>query len=148
MRLFMRRHALFAVLTAGCLGLAAIPRVAAAEAEHHAHFLACAKAWAACQIECDMCFAHCKALTAAGQKGHAITGQFCVDCGDCCKLAASLTGRMSPLSAEACDCCAKCCDKCATQCEKFKDDKHMAACAKSCRDCSKACRDMLAQLKT
>ena len=62
-------------------------------------------------------------------------------------LAATLTARMSPLAAEACDCCAKCCDKCAEACEKFPDDKHMVECAKSCRDCAKACREMIQHLK-
>ena len=138
-------HLMLSVMSFGML--AVVRPVAAADSDHHAHFMACAKACGSCQIECDMCFTHCKNLLAQGQKEHAVTTQLCVDCGDCCKLAASLTARMSPLSAEACDCCAKCCDKCAAECEKFKDDKHMAACAKSCRDCAKACRDMLLQLK-
>ena len=113
---------------------------------HHEMFDKCAKACADCQLQCDMCFAHCKALLAQGKKEHEKTAQLCVDCADCCKLAATLTARMSPLAAEACDCCAKCCDKCAEACEKFPDDKHMAVCAKSCRDCAKECRAMLKHL--
>ena len=114
--------------------------------EHEAHFLACAKACADCQIQCDMCFAHCHGHLAEGKTEHAASCQLCVDCADCCKLAATLTARMSPLSAEACECCVKCCDKCATECEKYKDHKHMAACATSCRDCAKACREMFKNL--
>ncbi len=115
--------------------------------DHHAHFAKCAKVCADCQLQCDMCFAHCRGLLAQGKKEHEMTTQLCVDCGDCCKLAASLSARMSPLSVEACDCCAKCCDKCAEACEKFPDDKRMAECAKSCRDCAKSCREMIQHLK-
>ena len=118
------------------------------KADHHAHFAKCAKVCADCQLQCDMCFAHCRALLAQGKKEHEITTQLCVDCGDCCKLAATLSARMSPLAGDACDCCAKCCDKCAAACEKFPDDKHMAECAKSCRDCAKACREMIQHLKS
>ena len=148
----MNRRDLFTTVGmagAGFATLAAVGPAAAQEkkGDHHAHFLACAKACADCQIQCDMCFAHCKGLLAGGKKEHEQTTQLCVDCAECCKLAATLTARMSPLSAEACECCAKCCDKCAEACEKFPDDKHMAACAKSCRDCAKACREMIQHLK-
>jgi hypothetical protein len=111
--------------------------------DHADHFMQCAKACADCQLQCDSCFAHCLGLTAGGKKDHAATTQFCVDCAECCKLAASLSARQSPLAGLACDCCAKCCDKCAEACEKFPGDKHMSDCAKSCRDCAKACREMI-----
>jgi hypothetical protein len=114
---------------------------------HQEHFLKCAKACTDCQLMCDSCFAHCSALLVAGKKEHAETMQTCVDCAECCKLAATLSARQSPFAINACECCAKCCDDCATACEKFKDDKHMADCAKSCRDCAKACRDMLKHMK-
>lgn len=147
----MNRRDLFAAVpaAAGLATLAAVGPAAAQEKkdDHHAHFTKCARACADCQLQCDMCFAHCKELLAGGKKEHEKTTQICVDCADCCKLAATLTARMSPLAAEACDCCAKCCDKCAEACEKFPDDKHMAECAKSCRDCAKACREMIQHLK-
>ncbi|QEL19880.1 hypothetical protein [Limnoglobus roseus] len=108
----------------------------------HAGCIACAKICSDCQLQCDMCFAYCNGMTAKGLKGHEKTAQLCVDCADCCKLAATLTARTSLLSADACECCAKCCDKCAEACEKIDDDKHMHECAKSCRDCAKACRAM------
>jgi hypothetical protein len=115
-----------------------------AKEEHaHGHFDKCAKACADCQVSCDSCFHHCATLVAKGEKDHARTMHTCVDCAECCKLAASLCARQSPFAKNACDCCAKCCDECAKACEHFKDDKHMAACAKSCRDCAAACREMM-----
>ena len=137
----------FAVLAAACGWVAQPGQAADEKGDHHTHYTVCAKACSACQLECDMCFAHCNGLLAEGKKEHATTAQLCVDCGECCKLAATLTARMSPLSAYACECCAKCNDTCAEACEKFKDDKHMAACAKACRDCAKACKDMIAHQK-
>ena len=115
----------------------------AAEHEHAKHFADCAKACAACQLECDMCFKHCLTLLADGKKDHAKTVQTCADCAECCKACATLCARSSPFCPAACECCAKCCDECATACEKFPDDTHMAGCAKSCRDCAKACRDLV-----
>ena len=139
----------FAVLAAVCSwDVQPVQAVGQKNGDHHAHYLACAKACAHCQLQCDMCFAHCRSLLAQGKKEHEITCQFCVDCADCCKLAATLTARTSPLSTEACDCCGKCCDKCAEACEKFPDDKHMADCAKSCRDCAKSCREMIQTVNT
>jgi hypothetical protein len=114
---------------------------------HHGHMMLCAKACADCQLQCDACFEHCRKLVAEGKKEHAKTVQTCVDCADCCKLAASLAARSSPFAGAACDCCARCCDECAAACETFKDDKHMAECAKSCRDCAKACREMVEHIK-
>lgn len=146
----MLRQFLCAALlsSAGLLALGAVPAAAGEDHEKHAaHLLACSKACAACQVECDFCYAHCKKLVLEGRKEHAPTMQHCIDCADCCKLAASLTARLSPLSVEACDCCAKCCDKCAAECDKHKDDPQTAQCAKSCRECAKACRDMIEQLK-
>jgi hypothetical protein len=145
-----RRDAITAIgVTAAGLATLSTAATAAAQekGDHHAHFTKCAKACADCQLQCDMCFTHCKGLLAAGKKEHETTTQICVDCAECCKLAATLTARMSPLAAEACECCAKCCDRCAEACEKFPDDKHMAECAKSCRDCAKACREMIQHLK-
>ena len=109
-------------------------------------FADCAKACAACQLECDMCFKYCTALLAEGKKDHDKTVQTCADCGECCKLAATLCARSSPYSTPACECCTMCCDDCATACEKFADDKHMVACAKSCRDCAKACRELVGMM--
>jgi hypothetical protein len=134
------------VCAVGLFAAAAIP-ASAQEADHTQHMRDCSKVCAACQLECDFCFAHCKQHVVQGHKEHAATMQLCVDCADCCKLAASLTSRLSPLSVDACDCCAKCCDKCAEACEKNKDDKQMSQCAKACRDCSKACRDMIEHMK-
>jgi hypothetical protein len=113
---------------------------------HDEHFAACAKACGDCQQMCDMCFRHCAGLLADGKKEHAKTMQACVDCAECCSLAARLTARGSPFAAAACECCARCNDDCAAACEKFPDDKHMADCAKACRDCAKACRDMVKHL--
>ena len=115
--------------------------------DHHEHFAACAKACAACMLECDMCFHHCAEQLTAGKKEHAATLHTCIDCAECCKTAASLVARHSPFAAHACECCIKCTEACATACEKFPDDKHMAACAKACRDCAKACKEMLNHLK-
>lgn len=113
---------------------------------HGEHFATCAKACADSQQHCDMCFHHCATLLAEGKKDHATTMHNCVDCADCCKLAATLSARQSPFAKHACECCAKCNDECAAACEKFPDDKHMAECAKSCRDCAKACREMIKHL--
>ncbi len=130
-----------AMLTAAALAL--LGPAAPADEEHSEHFMACAKACADCQLQCDSCFKHCLSLLAEGKKEHAKTAQLCPDCGACCKLAATLSARQSPLAGHACECCAKCCDECAAACQKYPDDKHMAQCAKSCRDCAKACREML-----
>jgi hypothetical protein len=118
----------------------------AADDPHHEHFLKCAKVCAECQVECDMCYHHCSGLLAKGEKEHAKTSQTCVDCAECCRLAASLSACQSPFAAAACECCAKCCDECAAACEKYPNDKHMTDCAKSCRDCAKECRDMIKHL--
>ena len=117
--------------------------VQAAENPHAESFMKCAKTCADCQVQCDMGFHHCATLVAEGKKEHAKCMHLCVDCADCCKLAASLTARHSSLAGPACECCAKCCDECATACEKIADDKTMAACAKECRECAKVCREML-----
>ena len=114
---------------------------------HGEHFAACAKACGDCQLHCDACFRHCATQLAAGKKDHEKTMISCVDCAECCKLAATLSARESPYAAAACECCAKCNDDCAAACEKFPDDKHMATCAKSCRDCAKACREMTMHMK-
>lgn len=145
----MNRREVLAALGATAAGLTALSG-AEAQADdphkHHEHFVQCAKACADCQQQCDMCFHHCAGLVASGKKDHAKTMHTCVDCAECCKLAATLTARHSSFAAAACDCCAKCCDECAAACEKFPDDKHMAACAKSCRACAKACREMIKHL--
>jgi hypothetical protein len=137
---------MFCVLTAGVFSLASAP-VVADEHDHGAHMLACAKVCAACQIECDNCYAHCKKHVEMGHKEHAASMQLCVDCADACKVAATLAARQSPLSADVCDFCAKACDKCAAECEKHKEDPRMTQCAKSCRECAKACRDMIEKMK-
>lgn len=121
--------------------------VQAADDKHHEPFMKCAKACADCQVQCDGCFRHCADLVAKGMVDHVKTLHTCVDCAECCKLAASLSARQSPFAVPACECCAKCCDECAAACEKFPDDNHMADCAKSCRDCAKACRTMIEHLK-
>ena len=115
-------------------------------AAHAQHFMQCAKACAACQIECDSCAAHCANLVAGGQKEHLTTLRTCQDCADICKTAASSSARGGPFAREICEACAKACDGCAKACEKHPDDKHMASCAKACRDCAKACRDMIGHL--
>jgi len=136
--------AIVAIFTAA-FGLAAQPSrtVEVKKGERSAECIACTKSCADCALQCDMCFAHCSAAVAQGKQEHAITSQLCVDCADCCKLASTFTARMSPLSPEACECCAKCCIKCAEACGKFPDDKQMADCAKSCRECAASCQAML-----
>ena len=136
-----------ALLAAGLFGVGSVPPAKAAEHEHSAHMVACSKICASCQTECDFCFAHCKRLVLEGRKEHAAAMELCVDCADCCKLSATLTARLSPLSMDACECCAKCCEKCAAECEKHNDDKQMMQCAKSCRDCAKSCREMIEHMK-
>ena len=143
-----RRNALSALLGSAAV-VAMTTSQAKAEADDHPHsehFTKCAKACADCQVSCDSCFHHCAVLVAKGDKDHVKTMHTCVDCAECCKLAATLSARSSPFAKHACECCAKCNDECATACEKFKDDKHMAACAKACRDCAKACRAMIKHL--
>jgi hypothetical protein len=100
-----------------------------------------ALACAACQTQCDACFEHCAELLVEGDKDRAKSMQTCVDCAECCKLAATQSARQSPFAAAACECCAKCC--CAMACGRFPDDKHMSACAKACREGAKACREMI-----
>jgi hypothetical protein len=146
----MNRREVLGALSASAAGLATLAVVARASAdqvhEHETHFEECAKACADCQTHCDSCFQHCAELVAKGDKDHAQSMHACVDCAECCKLAATLSARHSPFAAAACECCAKCNDECAAACEKFPDDKHMAMCAKSCRDCAKACREMIKHL--
>ena len=43
------------------------PAAAEDKGDHHAHFAKCAKVCADCQLQCDMCFAHCRSLLAQGQ---------------------------------------------------------------------------------
>ena len=115
--------------------------------DHHGeHFMKCAKACSACQLECTYCFDHCVKQVAAGKKDHATTVRTCADCGQVCALAATLSASQSPMAMPVCEACAKVCDDCAKACEKFDGDKHMAACAKSCRDCAKECRELLKHL--
>ncbi len=146
----MNRREVLTVLGATAAGLTALATGKEARADEghagHEQFDKCAKACSDCQVSCDSCFHHCATLVAKGDKEHDKTMHTCVDCAECCKLAASLTARHSPFAKDACECCAKCCDGCAAACEKFPDDKHMAACAKSCRDCAKACREMIKHL--
>ena len=141
----MRFVSLFSLLTGGMFLFSPISTLKAEE--HGEHFMACAKICAACQLDCDACHSHCLKLLAEGKKEHAKTVEACVDCGDCCKLAATLSARNSPYAFAACECCAKCCDDCAAACEKFPEDKHMAECAKKCHECAKACREMLKHAK-
>jgi hypothetical protein len=145
----MKSFPLFGLLAtaAGTLLIMSTVAVADDPPKHHEHFMACAKACAACQLECDSCFAHCKHLVGEGKKEHATSVQTCVDCSEFCSLAAKLAARHSPFAIAACEGCAKACDGCAAECEKFKDDEHMARCAKECRACAKACREMLEHVK-
>ena len=148
----MNRREVLGALGASAAGLTAFASGAKTfgaedEHEHQTPFEKCAKACADCQTHCDSCFHHCAELVAKGDKDHAKSMHACVDCAECCKLAATLSARLSPYAAAACECCAKCNDDCAAACEKFPDDKHMAMCAKSCRDCAKACREMIQHLK-
>ena len=145
--MYLRMLAIVFGATAGLTALHTTVMSAEPAHPHGEHFASCAKACADCQLQCDMCFHHCADLLAKGNKEHAKTMNSCVDCADCCALAAKLTARHSMFSVAACECCAKCCDECAAACEMFKDDKHMADCAKSCRECSKACRAMVQHLK-
>jgi hypothetical protein len=130
------------VLTIGVMGFSA-GRADSAEHEHAEHFVKCARVCAECQVMCDSCYTHCLALLSEGKKEHAITATLCADCAECCKLAATLSARQSPLAAAACECCAKACERCGDACAKHPGDKHMTECAKSCRDCAKVCREML-----
>ena len=146
----MNRREVWGALSALVVGLAnlAVGANAFADEGHEQAmpFEVCAKACADCQTQCDSCFDHCAVLVAKGDKDHVKSMRACVDCAECCKLAATLCARHSPFAAAACECCAKCNDECASACEKFPDDKHMAMCAKSCRDCAKACREMIKHL--
>jgi hypothetical protein len=110
--------------------------------QHGEHLNKCAAVCSGCQLICDSCFKHCLDLAGAGQKEHAETAQFCVDCAECCQACATLCARRSPLAGPMLECCATCCEECAESCERFPDDEHMAKCAKTCRDCAKECRDM------
>jgi hypothetical protein len=134
---------------AAAAALAGSAEGAARQAEHGhgAHFMECAKVCVACQLQCDSCYRHCAGLVAGGQKEHARTMQFCVDCAELCRMAATLTARQGALSIPGCDACAKACDACAAECEKYPSDAHMAACAKACRACAKACREMIQHLR-
>jgi hypothetical protein len=145
----MKRVAMLGVLTFFAGSIQSAPDRKPPEGhKNHDSYMKCSKACTRCQRECDSCFSHCKRLLTEGKKDHAKTLQTCVDCGDCCALAAKLTARVSPFSSWACECCAKCCDECAKECEKFKEDSHMSRCAKECRTCAKACRDMIALAKS
>ncbi|HJZ53733.1 MAG TPA: four-helix bundle copper-binding protein [Gemmataceae bacterium] len=144
----MRTASRFVVVAVLAAAVVVVPSRVEARPDHphHAHFMQCAKVCADCQLTCDMCFVHCKALLAEGKKEHEVTAQVCADCAECCKLAATLSARMSPLAVEACDCCAKCCDKCAAECDKHQADPRMKECAQKCRECAKVCREMIQHL--
>jgi hypothetical protein len=114
--------------------------------QHAEHFDACAKACAACQLECHRCSQHCLTMLADGQKPHRETSKFCADCGDICAVAANITARRGVLAWTICQSCVEACEKCAQACEKFPDDRAMKACAEECRKCAKACREMLAYI--
>jgi len=113
------------------------------DSEPPAAYMNCARVCADCQLQCDSCYKHCLGLVAGGAKQHARTVELCADCAECCKMAATLSARSSPLARHACDCCAKCCDECAAACEKMTGDEMMIRCGKECRTCAKACRDMV-----
>lgn len=142
----MNRRQLFGALGAAGTATLMAGSVSAVETgheKHAAHFDACAKACADCQIECHKCSHHCAMLTADGKKDHIETLRFCVDCGDICASAANIMARRGILAATVCRSCIEACEKCAKACEKFPDDKHMKACADECKKCAKACREML-----
>lgn len=130
-------------LFSSALVAATCGNVQADDQKHHEYLMKCARACADCQVQCDSCFRHCAELATRGDKGHAVTMYTCLDCAECCKLAASLTARHSPFAEEASSCCMKCADDCARACEKFPNDKHMVECAKSCRECVKACKELI-----
>jgi hypothetical protein len=113
-------------------------------AHHGGHFLECAKACDACQLECDSCSRHCAEQVADGKKEHMRTLGTCADCGAICSAAARITARGGPMSATICDACARSCDMCAEACDKVgPDDAHMKRCAEECRKCARACREMI-----
>ena len=89
-----------ALFAASAAGSTATERTVADSKDHHAHFMKCAKVCADCGIECDMCFVHCRALLAQGQKDHEGSMQMCADCAEVCKMAATLTARQSALSVD------------------------------------------------
>lgn len=114
-----------------------------ADDHHKAHFEACAKVCAECQVECEKNFHHCFKLVEAGKKEHAKAMHLSVDCAEFCTVSAKLTARQSPLAGAACEACAKACDACASECDKFPDMPEMKACAAKCRECAKSCREMV-----
>jgi len=113
------------------------------DSDHAAHFLACAKVCAECEMHCQMNFQHCAKLVASGQKDHERSMHTSLDCGELCAVAGKLSARHSEFAVPACDACAKACETCAGECEKHASDQHMQECAKACRDCAKACREMV-----
>ena len=111
--------------------------------EHMAAFQTCAKACAACQLECDMCSTHCAHQLHMGKKDHITTLLHCQDCATVCAAASQIVARGGPMASVICQACADCCSACAKECDKFTDDAHMKKCAQECMKCEKACREML-----
>ena len=126
---------------------AALPTEAAPAALLHddadAHFDACAKVCADCQVACEKNFHHCTKSVEGGKKEHAKAMRLSVDCAEFCTLSAKLTARHSDLAAPACEACAKAATACAAECEKFPDVPQMKACAEACKKCAASCREMV-----
>jgi len=120
---------------------------AAEDALHADHMLKCAAVCNDCQIQCDVCFAHCATMVNDGKKDHFNCMNACLDCAECCKTCSTLCARKSPLCGAMSVCCVKSCEECAAACEKFPDDKQLAKCAKACRVCIKECSAMAQMMK-
>lgn len=135
----MRTNLLLGVAVA-LVGLAGTGR---ADDHHKAHFEACAKVCAECQVECEKNFHHCFKMVEGGKKEHAKAMHLSADCAEFCTISAKLTARQSDLAAPACEACVKACDACAAECDKYPDMPEMKACAAKCKECAKSCREMV-----
>ncbi len=103
----------------------------------------CIQECLSCFSVCEQTLAHC--LRKGGKHAAADHVQRLMDCGESCRLSASMMSRESPFHARQCALCADICKACEESCEEFGDDAQMKACAEACRSCYEACRAMSAR---
>jgi hypothetical protein len=81
---------------------------------------------------------HC--LTRGGQLSDPELISAIMDCGEYCKVTATLINSNSDFSIEVCQICAKICQACASNCESVaKEDHILKNCALLCRRCAESC---------
>lgn len=108
--------------------------------EHHWELIALLNN---CAKECNHCLTAC--LEEPDVKMLTRCIKFDIDCGEICRLTASLLARDSEHGHHLLKECAEVCDKCAEECGKHArmGMEHCRKCAEACRACAEACRKHL-----